>query len=148
MSDISISLSHTELQPVETEPVVAEKGAVATCLYPIPPVDFMNFAHDMDIYVRFMRHLRFSPHSREDIRILATIGFVADMIGAGDADVAGTLIDMGLRVPRTALPASYLMMVDQHLLRADAVPSLALTDLVVHWHRIAEARVPAFPSVH
>lgn len=123
---------------IQTSRIAEGEAGKGRFVYPLPPMSFDRYADDMDIYVRFMRHLRVTPHSREDIRILSAIGFVADMTGQGDADITVTLIEMGLRAPRSALPASYLIMISQRLLRGDGGLSAAALSLVNHWHKIED----------
>lgn len=83
---------------------------------PVPPLhngDLMT----MEIYTRFMRHLRLLPAARGVVRILSAIEFSSDILDLNDAVVTKVLADMGLRAPRCALPQSYLDYVDRSLER-------------------------------
>ncbi len=88
---------------------------------PFPPLamypDVAGSAFEMDVYTRFMRHLRVVPTSRPDIQILSSIQFVADMTGVDDAQIAKILVDLGLRAPRSAFPEGYLHHADTALKR-------------------------------
>ncbi len=89
---------------------------------PFPPFaiypDAADSAFEMDIYARFMRHLRVVPTSRPDIQILSSIQFVADMTGVDDAQIAKILVDLGLRAPRSAFPDGYLRHADAAIRRS------------------------------
>lgn len=116
-------------------------------LYPCPVSDGAGHDIELEIYARFMRHLRHVPNSREEIKILSSIQFTADMLDVADALVAKTLVDMGLRAPRKAFPASFLDHADAALLRTGwevGGPSEALIDLKNHWDKIGEDRFAAF----
>lgn len=113
---------------------------------PLPPEMGEEGRFEMEIYARFMRHLRQVPNSRMDIKVLSSIQFTADMLDMSDALVAKTLVDLGLRVPRTALPVAFLDFVDNCFRRAvwDAeqnTPHAALVALKRHWDRIGEEGV-------
>jgi hypothetical protein len=102
---------------------------------------------ELDIYARFMRHIRHVPNSRVEIKILSAIQFTADMADCSDAHVAKTLVEMGLRAPRMAFPADFLSYADQALMRGGwdvGAPSTALLDLKAHWDRIGEDKFSAF----
>lgn len=110
---------------------------------PIPPALGDETRFEMDVYVRFMRHMRQVPNSRMDVKILSSIQFTADMLDTSDALIARALIDMGLRAPRAALPVAFLDFVDNIFRRAvwDAAagsPQPALMALKRHWDRIGE----------
>lgn len=110
---------------------------------PLPPQGTM----EMDVYVRFMRHLRHVPNSRMDIKILSAIQFTADMIDVGDALVAKMMVEAGLRAPRSAFPAAYLEHVDRSLMRTGwdvGAPCAATLALKTHWDQIGEDRFAAF----
>lgn len=116
-------------------------------VYPCPNSEIAGHDIELEIYARFMRHLRHVPNSREEIKILSSIQFTADMLDIADALVAKTLVDMGLRAPRKAFPASYLDHADAALLRTGwevGGPSEALIDLKNHWDKIGEDRFAAF----
>lgn len=113
---------------------------------PFPPVD-LSAAYEMEIYARFMRHLRTVPTSRPDIRVLAAMQFVADMMDIQDADVASVLVGLGLRAPRLAFPESYLQFVDYSLMRdvhEAGRKTASLQELQDHWRMIGEDKFAAF----
>ena len=106
---------------------------------PLPPDK--HKAAEMEIYARFMRHLRCVPNSRMEIKILSAIQFTADMLDLGDELIAKTLVDLGLRAPRAAFPATYLEHVDQSLLRTGwdvGGPARSSLLLKKHWDAIGE----------
>lgn len=112
---------------------------------PLPPED--QAPTDMDIYARFMRHLRNVPNSRMEIKILSAIQFTADMLDIGDALVAKTLVDCGLRAPRQSFPAEYLEFIDKSLLRSGwevGGPSASAAELKAHWDKIGEDKFAPF----
>ena len=103
--------------------------------------------NEMEIYARFMRHLRMVPNSRIEIKILSAIQFTADMLDVADALVAKTLVDLGLRAPRKAFPASYLEFVDKSLLRTGwqvGGPTTSAAELKLYWDKIGEDKFAAF----
>jgi glycine cleavage system protein P-like pyridoxal-binding family len=113
---------------------------------PFPPTD-IHADYEMEIYARFMRHLRTVPTSRPDIRILAATQFVADMMHVQDAEVSSVLVDLGLRAPRMAFPEAYLESVDNALMRESheiGSACSALRELQQHWHSIGEDKFAAF----
>jgi hypothetical protein len=119
--------------------------------YPCPDSHVAGHDIELEIYARFMRHLRHVPNSREEIRILSSIQFTADMLDVADALVAKTLVDMGLRAPRKAFPASFLDHADGALMRTGwdvGGPSEALIELKAHWDKIGEDRFAAFRKSH
>lgn len=122
---------------------------------PLPPEE-TNAVQEMEIYVRFMRHLRMVPNSCDNVKILSAIQFTADMLDISDALIAKTLIDLGLRAPRAALPSDYLDFIDGTLLRSGwhvGGPSTSAAELKLHWDEIGEdkfapyRRNPAFQDV-
>ena len=113
---------------------------------PFPPTD-MKAEFEMEVYARFMRHLRHVPSSRPQIRILAATQFVADMMDVNDAQIAKILVDLGLRAPRMAFPESYLQFIDNILMRSIhevGYTNIALKDLHHHWQLIGEDKFAAF----
>lgn len=107
---------------------------------------------EMEIYARFMRHLREVPNSRMEIKILSAIQFTADMLETPDALVAKTLVDLGLKAPRKAFPMSFLDFCDKALLRRDwdrhdgkGGPPSAVLMLKEHWDGIGEEKPSPFP---
>lgn len=124
-------------------PIETGEAKEGRFILPLPPEGTM----EMDIYVRFMRHLRHVPNSRMDIKILSAIQFTADMTDVGDALVAKILVETGLRAPRSAFPASYLEHADRSLMRSGwdvGGPCAATIDLKSHWDDIGEDRFAAF----
>ena len=100
-----------------------------------------NTRNEMEIYARFMRHLRMVPNSRMEIKVLSAIQFTADMLDIGDELVAKTLVDLGLRGPRKAFPAAYLEFVDKCFMRKAwdlGGPNKDLVALKEHWDDIGE----------
>lgn len=113
---------------------------------PLPPGMAQEDRFEMEVYARFMRHLRLVPGSRMDIKILSSIQFTADMMDHGDALVAKILVDLGLRAPRRAFPVAYLDFVDKSIQRFAAnmgTPSPGAMALKQHWDRIGEERFSA-----
>ena len=72
---------------------------------------------EMEVYARFMRHLRLVPNSAFEIKILSSIQFTADMLDMRDDYVAKIVVDCGLRAPRKAFPARYLHHIDKSFSR-------------------------------
>ncbi len=113
---------------------------------PFPPTD-MKATFEMEVYARFMRHLRTVPTTRPDIRVLATMQFVADMMNIEDTDVATVLVGLGLRAPRMAFPESFLVSADKALMREVHEIGFAnppMQELQSHWYNIGEDRFAAF----
>ena len=119
-------------------------------ILPIPEISTtrdLQSAQDMEIYARFMRHLRCVANSRMEIKVLASIQFAADMLDLPDSVVAKTLVDLGLRAPRMALPSEFLDHADACLMRDDwelGSANSALKELQAHWNKIGEDRFAAF----
>lgn len=110
---------------------------------PLPPCSAPETVAEMDVYARFMRHLRHVPNSRAEIKILSAIQFTADMMDYGDAVVARILVDLGLRAPRVAFPAEFLKFVDQSLMRprnSVGGASRSLIELRKFWDSVGESR--------
>lgn len=108
---------------------------------PLPPDSTIDNADEMEIYARFMRHLRLVPNSRTEIKVLSAIQFTADMLDLTDALVAKVLVDLGLRAPRKAFPSAYLDHVDRSLLRSGfevGSPTAASLALREFWDKIGE----------
>lgn len=134
-----------------------ETSTKETIVLPLPPGPHMAAinGHDgrfeMEIYARFMRHLRNVPNSRVEIKILAAIQFTADMLDVSEALVAKTLVDLGLRAPRKAFPGTFLDFCDNMMLRAGKFsdehsgPPQAVTVLKGHWDSIGENRFGPLP---
>jgi hypothetical protein len=121
----------------------------ANVILPLPPEK--GQMQDMDVYIRFMRHLRCVPNSRATIKVLSAIQFTADFLDCSDAHVAKLLVDLGLRAPRMAFPAEFLGYADASLIRTGWVvggPSAALTALKAYWDETGEDKFAAFRSTH
>ena len=113
---------------------------------PMPP-DNKEAHTEMELYARFMRHLRMVPNSRMTIKILSAIQFTADMMDLSDALVSKTLVDLGLLAPRRAFPTSYLEHADRSLMRSGwdiGGPSVSVIALKKHWDEIGEVQFAAF----
>ncbi len=128
--------SHNKLKSNDNQ-----SGGLRHTVLPLPP-DITNEMHvEIDLYARFMRHLRMVPNSREEIKVLSAIQFTADMMDLTDALVAKTLVNLGLRAPRSAFPASYLEHVDKSLMRSGwevGGPDAGTIDLKAYWDQIGE----------
>jgi len=112
---------------------------------PMPP-ERINMKSEMEVYARFMRHLRMVPTSSADIKILSAIQFTADLLNQSDAYISKTLVDLGLRAPRKAFPADYLEFVDKSTLRSNREvggPSSSTVALCDHWFTIGEDKFAA-----
>lgn len=117
----------------------------ANVILPLPPEK--GQMQDMDVYIRFMRHLRCVPNSRATIKVLSAIQFTADFLDCSDAHVAKLLVDLGLRAPRMAFPAEFLSYADAALIRTCWVvggPSSALITLKAYWDETGEDKFAAF----
>lgn len=115
-------------------------------MLPLPPLG-AGMEFEMEVYVRFMRHLRQVPTTRQDIGILTAIQFAADMLDLPDEQIAKLLVDLGLRAPRMAFPESYLEFVDKISMREIhdcGYSNLALRDLRHHWQAIREDQFASF----
>ncbi|MFK7838764.1 MAG: hypothetical protein AB8B83_00400 [Bdellovibrionales bacterium] len=102
---------------------------------------------EMEIYARFMQHLRRVPHRRMDVKILSSIQFTADMLDYNDAQIAKVLVDLGLRVGRAALPMDYIEFADASLMRSGwdvGGPTEALFSLKSFWDDNGEDRFAGF----
>ena len=114
--------------------------------YPIPPTDTSKHI-EMDIYARFMRHIRLVPHNREEIKVLIAIQFVSDMTASSEAHVSKVLVELGLTGPRSAFPAEYLDYVDASMMREGfeyGAPSMHTKDLVDFWSANGEDKFAAY----
>ena len=112
---------------------------------PMPPSKSDDSA--MEVYARFMSHLRQVPHRRMEIKILSAIQFTANMVDYTDAQVSKMLVDMGLRVGRDGFPADYLDFADASLMRSGwdvGGPSRGLNALKDYWDEIGEDKFAAF----
>lgn len=116
-------------------------GAENRIVLPLPPSMAHEDRFEMEVYARFMRHLRLVPGTRMDIKILSAIQFTADMMDHGDALVTKILVDLGLRAPRRALPVAYNDFVEKSIQRQAhgmGTPSAAIIALRDHWDAIGE----------
>ncbi len=107
---------------------------------PLPPKS-ANAEFEMEVYARFMRHIRNVPNSRMVIKILSSIQFVADMMDCSDGHISKVLVDMGLRAPRLAFPAEFLDFCDKSLIRNIwdlGSASEGIRCLREHWNKIGE----------
>lgn len=121
-------------------------------ILPLPPSTAdtgsgQDVRFEMEIYARFMRHLRQVPNSRMEIKILSSVQFTADMLDISEPLVAKTLVDMGLRAPRKAFSMEFLDFCDRCLLRGsdDSSVPLAVVMLKQHWDGIGEERFGPLP---
>ncbi|MBL4804801.1 MAG: hypothetical protein JKY71_08040 [Alphaproteobacteria bacterium] len=131
----------TQIVPTHTSRHATEDQTIL----PLPPQKEQEA--ELEIYARFMRHLRHVPNSRTEIKVLSAIQFTADMLDYSDAHIAKALVEMGLRAPRMAFPADYLKFADRALMRNGwdiGGPSAAMFDLKSFWDRIGEDRFAAF----
>ncbi len=123
---------------------------------PMPPAMGEDSKFEMEIYARFMRHLRHVPNSRMEIKILSSIQFTADMMDHGDALVAKTLVDLGLRAPRRAFPVTFVDFVDKRIQRSHwelSPPPGPIVALKEFWERIGDGRTdsalaPVYAAMH
>ena len=105
-------------------------------ILPLPPQTSDKL--EMEIYARFMRHLRHVPNTNPSIKVLAAIQFVADMTDTSDAHVAKILVEHGLRAPRLAFPTAFLIHVDKALQRDGweiGSASVECRALDAHWQQ-------------
>ncbi|MCC7305762.1 MAG: hypothetical protein IT558_05830 [Alphaproteobacteria bacterium] len=115
-------------------------------ILPLPPALNAN-PEDIEIYARFMGHLRHVPNRRLDIKILSAVQFTADMLNFTDAQVCRILVDLGLRAPRSAFPSDFLKFTDRCLMRSGwevGGPSAALLELKAHWDETGEDKFAPF----
>lgn len=119
---------------------------------PLPPSISDETRFEMEVYARFMRHLRHVPNSRMEIKILSAIQFTADIMDHGDALIAKTLVDLGMKAPRKAFPVSFLDFVDKCVQRRDwsgaSMPPASVLALKEHWDFIGENRFATAARAH
>jgi hypothetical protein len=115
---------------------------------PLPPVSSERaYADMMDVYIRFMRHLRCVPNRRMEIRILSALQFTADILDRSDAEISVMLVEMGLRAPRMAFPSDFLRHADMCLMRPVwefGSAGWILQSLQAHWQKTEGTSFPAF----
>jgi len=127
-----------------TNPVIKQDIAKDEhIMLPLPPPLGDNKEFEMEVYARFMRHLRHVPSSKTETKILSSIQFTSDMMHVGDALIAKTLLDLGLRAPRNAFPYPFLEFVDKTTQRGAfdyAPPPVSIVALKAHWDKIGECK--------
>ena len=119
--------------------------------YPLPPAVGDEARFEMEVYARFMRHLRNVPNIRLEIKIFAAIQFTADVMDTSDALVSKTLADLGLRAPRKAFPVTFLDYVDKSTARSSwelGTPPVSVVALREYWDRIGEERFGGMMRSH
>ena len=135
--EYDIHPNHIMMNPSD----LGHEGRKNAIMLPLPPQMGPESRFEMEIYAKFMRHLRNVPNSRTEIKILSAIQFTADTMDVGDALVAKTLIDLGLRAPRKAFPIAFLYCVDKTVSRSFwdmGSPQASVVALKEHWDRIGE----------
>lgn len=138
--------AHANASVIPFHPENANGKQDVKLVLPLPPQD-PQLTEEMEIYVRFFRHMRHVPHSRMDIKVLSSIQFTADFLDHSDAHVAKVLVDLGLRAPRMAFPADFLRFVDDSLMRSGweiGGPTAAIIDLKLFWDKNGEDRFAGF----
>ena len=119
---------------------------VESVILHLPPQDLKDKV-DMEIYARFMRHLRYVANSRMEVKVLSAIQFTADMMDLQDAQIARVLLDLGLRAPRLSFPVEFLEFADTARARSAleyGSAGQAMQDLYEHWDEIGEDKFTAF----
>lgn len=119
---------------------------VESVILPLPPLDLKDKV-DMEIYARFMRHLRYVANSRMEVKVLSAIQFTADMMDLQDAQVARILLDLGLLAPRLSFPNEFLEFADNARTRSTTEYGSAgqsLQELYSHWDSIGEDKFVSF----
>lgn len=120
-----------------------EESRPERILWPLPPEN-TDERFEMEVYARFMRHLRYVPCGRPEIKVLSSIHFVADLLGCSDAHIAKILVDLGLRAPRIAFPSCFLDFTDIALSRKDwelGTAGPGLKELKTHWESLGEDKI-------
>ena len=109
---------------------------------PLPP-EKIDMKGEMEIYARFMRHLRMVPNAQAEMKILSAIQFTSDLLNHSDAYVAKVLVDLGLRAPRKSYPEAYLEFVDKASVRNSLQANLMtkqMNALNAHWKKTGEKK--------
>lgn len=132
------------IQISEGANIKAELGVdTSTIILPLPPTNTHDTKFEMAVYANFMRNLRHVPNSRTESKILAAIQFTADFLDCGDALIAKTLADLGLRASRDAFPVSFLDFADKAMQRRawDYSTNIPVSIMAIrqHWEKIGEA---------
>lgn len=107
--------------------------------YPLPPMNTPSTRFDMEVYAKFMRHLRELRMESDALKILSAILFTAKAMDTSDALVSKVLVDMGLRAPRRAFPISFVEFVDQTMERAgwrEGAASSSVVELCDCWRHM------------
>ena len=137
--------SKTINSTVKTNDNTVTSAARESVILPLPPQDLKDKT-GMEIYARFMRHLRYVPNSRMEVKVLSAIQFTADMMDIQYAQVARILLDLGLRAPRLSFPNEFLEFADNARSR-DATDygsaGETLQDLYAHWDGLGEDKFAA-----
>ncbi|MCD8497136.1 MAG: hypothetical protein LRZ85_03065 [Alphaproteobacteria bacterium] len=137
---------HANTSVIPLHPENAHGKQDVKIVLPLPPQN-AALMEEMEIYVRFFRHLRHVPHSRTDIKILSSIQFTADFLDHSDAHIAKVLVDLGLRAPRMAFPADFLRFVDDSLHRSGweiGAPTESIIELKLFWDKNGDDKFAAF----
>ena len=106
---------------------------------------------DCAVYHIFMQHLPRVARNRLDIKILHALQYTADATGTDVTDICMMLVQMGLRAPRLAFPASFLEQVDLAVIRhgrGDMVLDPTVMALRHHWDQLGEDRWAGFRYAH
>lgn len=129
-----------------------DTGREGAIVLPLPPKMSAESRFEMEVYAKFMRHLRHAPSSRMETKILSAVQFTADMMDTSDALVSKILIDLGLRAPRKSFPIAFLDYVDKTTGHSGAQPRFhyesppaSIMALKQHWDRIGENRFSGTP---
>lgn len=112
---------------------------------PLPPEDHKT--SEMEIYARFMRHLRLMPKGSAEIRVLSAIQFTSDMLDINEALVSKVLVALGLLAPRGAFPSEYVNFVNKSMSRTGwhiGAPTKEMTNLIFHWDKIGGDKFAAY----
>lgn len=128
------------IRPAAKQAAAPDEDSFDNVFLPLPPLGGMESA-ELEIYARFMRHVRTVPTKKMETRILSAIQFTADILDMNDAYVSKTLADMGLRAPRRAFPEAYLTHVSEALTRANwevGGPSASTVDMKRFWDDIGD----------
>ena len=118
----------------------------ANILLPLPPLK-RDAEFEMEVYVRFMRCIRQMTNAQQNMSVLTSIQFVADMMQSPNMQISKVLVDLGLRAPRMAFPESYLEFIDKLAMREIhdiGYSNHALRDLRHHWQAIREDKFQTF----
>lgn len=121
----------------------ANDGARGKIILPLPPKGDGDIRFEMEIYARFMRHLRQVPSSLMETKVLSSVQFTADVMEVSGALVAKTLVDMGMKAPRRAFPVAFLDFADKCMSRSyweQGAAQPSVVKLHDHWQRIGESR--------